>query len=151
MRELTEEEFYLKPTCRIGLGYYLKNLAQNWRKLIALKGRDILAQFDPNTNTIKYKEDITEYIMAHESYHAEEMHKIGFDKYVENAHIEGTPWTPENRITQYKREKYVYERLQENISKFNNQEARHSFIYFDTLKAKLEKLLKDNNIPFPKD
>lgn len=116
----------------------------------------VLAAFNPNTNTIKYKENVTEYFMTHESFHAEEMHLIGFDKYVENAHVEGTLWTIENRIHQYKREKYVYERLVENKEryKFNNEEVGippygHAFQYYDYIKYKLEILLKKNNIPFP--
>lgn len=39
---------------------------------------EVLASFDPNTNTIKYTDDVTEYLMAHEHYYAEEMSKIGF-------------------------------------------------------------------------
>jgi len=122
-----------------------------WKKFLKRKfGKDsILAQFDPNTNTIKYKKGATEYFISHESFHAEEMYKLGFDSYVENAHITGSPWTIENRIHQYKREKHVYERIQENLSKFNKEEAFHSYLYFDTIKSKLEKLLAENNIPFP--
>lgn len=122
-----------------------------------------MAQFDPNTNTIRYKEDVIEYFMAHESFHAEEMYKIGFDEYVKNAHIEDTPWAIENKITQYKREKYVYERLVEENGKtykFNADEVGvpppygrppfgHAFEYYDTIKYELEMLLKDNGLPFP--
>lgn len=127
----------------------LKKYGTKLKKVDKFDKPDIQAQFDPNTNTINYKDDVTEYIMSHESFHAEEMSKIGFDEYVKDAHIVDTPWTIENRITQYKREKYVYERLQENISKFNKEEGLHSFLYFDTIKAKLEILLKNKNIPFP--
>jgi len=112
---------------------------------------EVLAQFDPNTNTIKYTDEVTEYLMTHESFHAQEMKEIGFAKYTQGGHIENTPWTIENRIHEYKREKYVYEKIQENISKFTQYEDKHSFIYFDTLTAKLEILLKQNNIPFPKN
>jgi len=112
---------------------------------------EILASFDPNTNTIKYTDEVTEYLMTHESFHAQEMKEIGFAKYTQGGHIENTPWTIENRIHEYKREKYVYEKIQENISKFTQYEDKHSFIYFDTLTAKLEILLKQNNIPFPKN
>lgn len=116
----------------------------------------VLAAFDPNTNTIKYIDDVTEYLMTHESFHAEEMFKIGFKEYTKNAHIKDTPWTIENRIHEYMREKYVYERLVQHSKKhkFNPEELStppfgHAYQYFDTLKFKLEILLKENNIPFP--
>jgi hypothetical protein len=117
---------------------------------------EVLASFDPNTNTIKYTDEVTEYFMTHESFHAQEMHEISFAKYTENGHIVDTPWTIENRIHEYKREKYVYEKLVENKEKykFNNEEVGvppygHAFQYYDYIKYNLEVLLKKNNIPFP--
>ncbi|PZU22027.1 MAG: hypothetical protein DI622_06535 [Chryseobacterium sp.] len=116
----------------------------------------VLAAFDPSTNTIKYVDDVTEYLITHESFHAEEMSKIGFKAYTKNAHIKDTPWTIENRIHEYMREKYVYERLVQHSKKhkFNPEELStppfgHAYQYFDTIKFKLEILLKENNIPFP--
>ncbi|WPO84586.1 zincin-like metallopeptidase toxin domain-containing protein [Chryseobacterium sp. JJR-5R] len=73
---------------------------------------NVLAQFDPNIDTIKYMDDVTEYVMVHEHYHAEEMSKIGFQEYVKNAPLKGVKegdYTIENWIRLYKREKYVYE------------------------------------------
>lgn len=49
--------------------------------------------------------------MAHEHYHAEEMYKIGFNKYVKDAPLAGTnkaDYTSKNWQHIYKREKYVY-------------------------------------------
>ena len=158
----------IKGTGRYGGKILTKLEIEDWAKVLTNKYNtklqkvdsfdkpSVLAQFDPNTNTIKYKEDVTEYIIAHESFHAEEMKKIGFKEYTRNSHIEGTPWTIQNRITQYMREKYVYERLVENAKKynFNKQEINtpplgHAFQYYDTIKFELEVLLKENNIPFP--
>ena len=82
---------------------------------------DVLASFDPNTNTIKYTDDVTEYLMAHEHYHAEEMSKIGFDKYVKDAPLRGTKiedYTSKNWQHIYKREKYVYDQLVKNAKSF---------------------------------
>ena len=135
--------------------YWTKLLKKNYgtklKKVDSFDNPKDIARFNPNTNTIEFKDDITNYIMFHESMHAEEFFKLGFSKYVENAHIIGTPWTPKNRIHNYFREKYVYEKIQEHtkIQKFNSEELFHSFIYFDTTKAKLEKLLLDLGIPFP--
>lgn len=145
-----------------------KTEIEDWAKILKKKfgtklervekfdDQTVLASFNPNTNTIKYTDNVTEYFMIHEHYHAEEMFKIGFKNFTKNAHIEGTPWTIENRINQYMREKYVYERLIENAKKhkFNPEELNtppfgHAFQYFDGLKYKLEVLLKKNNIPFP--
>lgn len=116
----------------------------------------MLASFDPNPNTIKYIDDVTEYFMTHESFHAEEMFKVGFKEYTKNAHVKDTPWTIENRIHEYMREKYVYERLVQHSKKhkFNPEELGtppfgHAFQYYDAIKFKLEILLKENNIPFP--
>lgn len=97
---------------------------------------DILAQFDPNTNTIKYTDDITEYFMAHEHYHAEEMSKIGFQAYVKDAPLAGTKiedYTAKNWINRYKREKYVYDQLVKSAKNFklNDEELYHAFIYLD--------------------
>ena len=51
----------------------LKEFNTKLEKVDSFDNPDVLAQFDPNTKSIKYKDDVTEYIMAHESYHAEEM------------------------------------------------------------------------------
>lgn len=113
---------------------------------------NVLASFDPNTNTIKYTNEVTEYIMAHEHYHAEEMHKIGFDKYVKDAPLAGTlegNYTTENWIRLYKREKYVYDQLVKNAKNFNlnDHELYHAFIYLDVeVIIKLER----RNIKIPK-
>ncbi|WP_294332688.1 zincin-like metallopeptidase toxin domain-containing protein [uncultured Chryseobacterium sp.] len=117
---------------------------------------DILAAFDPNTNTIKYTDDVTEYLMAHEHYHAEEMHKIGFDKYVKDAplaHVKEVDYTAKNWQSIYKREKYVYDRLVQNAKKFNlnknevsNPPFGHAFQYLDGIILKMEK----KNISIPK-
>lgn len=92
---------------------------------------------------------MTEYLMADESFHALEMYEISFAKYTENGHIVDTPWTIENRIHEYQREKYVYEKLVENKEKykFNNEEVGipphgHAFRYYDYITYNLEILLK---------
>ncbi|WP_445721348.1 hypothetical protein [Flavobacterium sp.] len=54
-----------------------KNLIKYGTKLKKADSFDkpgILAQFD--SNTILYKDDVTEYIILHESFHAEKMSKI---------------------------------------------------------------------------
>lgn len=121
---------------------------EDWAKLVKKKfgttllkidrfdDPNVLASFDPNTNTIKYTDNVTEYFMSHEHYHAEEMHKIGFEMYVKDAPLAGVlqeNYTMENWINRYKREKYVYDQLVKNAKKFNlnNDELYHAFIYFD--------------------
>ena len=81
-------------------------------------------------------DNVTEYLMVHEHYHAEEMSKIGFKKYVKDASYAGTDkadYTAKNWINQYKREKYVYDQLVKNAKKFNlnADELYHAFIYLD--------------------
>jgi len=124
----------------------------NLEKVDNFDNPNILAQFDPNTNTIRYKDDVTEYFMAHESFHAEEMHQIGFDSYVKDAPLRGvkeTDYTNQNWIRLYNREKYVYDQLIKNAKKYNlnNEELYHAFIYLD-----LEVVLKmeKRNIKIPK-
>ncbi|WP_431612030.1 zincin-like metallopeptidase toxin domain-containing protein [Chryseobacterium sp. 'Rf worker isolate 10'] len=97
---------------------------------------EVLASFDPNTNTIRYTDDVTEYLIAHEHYHAEEMSKIGFSEYVKDAPLAGiakADYTTENWINRYKREKYVYDQLVKNAKIFNlnDDELYHAFIYLD--------------------
>ena len=113
---------------------------------------EVLASFDPNTNTIKYTDDVTEYLIAHEHYHAEEMYKIGFDKYVKDAPLAGTKiedYTAKNWINRYKREKYVYDQLVKNAKKFNlnDDELAHAWRYFD---YHYEYQLEVRNIKIPK-
>ncbi|WP_276975650.1 zincin-like metallopeptidase toxin domain-containing protein [Flavobacterium filum] len=130
----------------------LKKYGTKLEKVDNFDNPKILAQFDPNTNTIKYKDDVTEYFMAHESFHAEEFKKIGFDEYVKDAPLRGVKeveYTTENWIRLYKREKYVYDRLVVNEKKYvlNNEELNHAFYYFDG-KVVLE--LEKRNIKIPK-
>ncbi|AXG73001.1 hypothetical protein DVK85_01620 [Flavobacterium arcticum] len=128
-----------------------KKYRTNLQRVDSFDDPKVLAQFDPNTNTIKYKDDVTEYFMAHESFHAEEMYKLGFDEFVKDAALLGVrmeDYTPENWIRVYKREKYVYDKLIENSEKYNlNQEEMfHAFRYFDYIMYQLER----RNIPISK-
>ncbi|MCY0969183.1 zincin-like metallopeptidase toxin domain-containing protein [Chryseobacterium wangxinyae] len=103
----------------------------------------VLAQFDPNTNTIKHLEDVTEYEMAHEAFHAEEMSKIGFDEYVKDCPLEGVKmndYTSENWIRLYKRERYVYDKIIENKKKFNlnEDEIEHADLYIEVIQLRMK-------------
>jgi hypothetical protein len=97
----------------------------------------ILAQFDANTNTIRYTDDVTEYFMLHESFHAEEMSIIGKTEYVNNAALEGVKFPNEysnlNLIRSYKREKYVHDRIIEEAKRhgINPEELQHNFMHLD--------------------
>lgn len=130
---------------------------EDWAKLLMKKygtkllkvdkfdNPNVLAQFDPNTNTIKYMDDVTEYLMAHEHYHADEMSKIGFTEYVKDAPIAGTDevdYTVKNWIRHYKREKYVYDQINKNAKIFtlNGQEIWHSWAYIEEIKYTLTEL-----------
>ncbi|OVE53938.1 hypothetical protein [Chryseobacterium mucoviscidosis] len=135
-----------------------KKFGTKLQKVESFDKPHILALFDPNTNTIKYKDNVTEYFMLHESFHAEEMHLISFDEYVKHAPLKDTKeddYTVENWQHIYKREKYVYDKLVENAKKFNLNEQElstppfgHAFQYFDgQIVLKLEK----RNIPIPKN
>ena len=130
----------------------LKKFGTKLEKVESFDNPNVLAQFDPNTNTIRYKDEVTEYFMAHESFHAEEMKLIGFDEYVKNAPLRGVKeadYTIENWQRLYKREKYVYDNLIKNAKKYNlnNQELDHAFYYFD---GKILLELEIRNIKIPK-
>ena len=129
----------------------LKKYGTKLEKVDSFDNPNILAQFDPNTNTIKYKDDVTEYFMAHESFHAEEFKKIGFDEYVKDAPLRGVKkveYTKENLIRRYYREKYVFDSLIKNSKNFglNNQEIWHDKAYF----YEIEMSLIEKNIKIPK-
>ena len=128
-----------------------KKFSTKLQKVESFDKSHILAQFDPNTNTIKYKENVTEYFMTHESYHAEEFKKIGFDEYVKNAHIKDTDITILNQIHEYEREKFVYNQFNKNKKKvtLTEEEKNHAYWYFDVLAARLELALKKLNIEYP--
>lgn len=140
-----------------------KSDIDDWAKLLNKKfgtilervekfeSENILAQFDANTNTIKYKEDVTEYFMAHESFHAEEMHSIGFEEYTKNAPLKGIKeeeYTKENLIRLFKRERYVYNKLKANkkLYDLSGEEIWHIEAYFYEVKLRLI----DRNIKIPK-
>ncbi|HEX8574723.1 MAG TPA: zincin-like metallopeptidase toxin domain-containing protein [Flavobacterium sp.] len=128
-----------------------KKFGTKLKKVDSFSSRNILAQFDPSTNTILYKDDVTEYFIAHEHFHAEEMHKIGFDNYVKDAPLKGIEeldYTNENLIRRYKREKYVYDKLKTNANKYNlnSQERWHVEAYF----YEIEQSLIEKSIKIPK-
>jgi hypothetical protein len=143
------------------LDVWAKNLLKKYgtklEKVDDFNNPEILAQFDSNSNTIRYKDDVTEYIMAHESFHAEEMNKLGFAKYNEGAALKGVKkadYTTENWLNLYRKEKYVYDKLIENAKKYNlnSQELAtppfgHAFRYFD---YEVVLQLESRNIPIPK-
>lgn len=124
-----------------------KKFGTSLKKVEKFDDPSALAQFDPNTNTILYKQNVTEYLMAHEHFHAEEMHKLGFDEYVKDAPFGIKPpkfpdeYTNANLIRVYNREKYVYDQLVKNAKKFNlnNEELRHNFFNLDFYQYHLEK------------
>jgi len=81
--------------------------------------------------------------MAHESFHAEEMYILGFDKFVKNGALKGRKfedYTSENLIRAYEREKYVHDRIIETSEKFefNDEELTHNFYNLDWYKWHLE-------------
>ncbi|MEC4004904.1 zincin-like metallopeptidase toxin domain-containing protein [Flavobacterium sp. SUN052] len=128
-----------------------KQFGTNLEKVSSFDNPNILAQFDANTNTILYKDEVTQYFIVHESLHAEEMKLIGFDKYVKDAPLKGVKevkYTKENLIRRYNREKYVFESLIKKSKQFelNNEEIWHSKAYF----YEIEMSLIENNIKIPK-
>lgn len=130
----------------------LKKFGTKLKKVESFENPNVLAQFNPNTNTILYKDDVTEYFMVHEHFHAEEMYKIGFDEYVKDAPLKGVKeinFTTENWLRLYKREKYVYDKILKNAKGYelNREELQHAFQYFDYFVVyQLEK----RNIKIPK-
>ena len=122
-----------------------KKFGTNLEKVNSFDNPNILAQFDANTNTIRYKDDVTEYFMVHESFHAEEMKLISFDKYVKDAPLKGTKFpdgfSDENLLRSYKREKYVYEKILINAKKYNftNAEMLHNLYNRDLYISLLRK------------
>ncbi|MFT6923212.1 MAG: hypothetical protein ACJA1C_002222 [Crocinitomicaceae bacterium] len=106
---------------------------------------EILAQFSPSTNTIKYMENATLYLIVHESFHALEMHLIKFEEYVKDAPFIGTKfpegYTDENMLRSYWRERFVHDLIIENAVKygFNNREMWHNMLNLDYYEIQLEK------------
>ncbi|MDP9958659.1 zincin-like metallopeptidase toxin domain-containing protein [Chryseobacterium lathyri] len=129
-----------------------KKFGTSLKKVDKFEDPRALAQFDPNTNTILYKENVTEYLMAHEHYHAEEMYHLGFDEYVKDAPLSNVlerDFTSENWQRLYKREKYVYDKLLKSAKDFNlnGDELNHAFYYFD---GKILLELEKRKIKIPK-
>ena len=114
-----------------------KDFGTNVKKIDSFNEPNVLAQFDPNTNTIEYVDGVTEYLIAHESYHAEEMFKIGFDNYVKDAPLKGTKfpkgYTDNELLRSYRREKYVRDQIIQNAEKhnLNNEELWHNIAQLD--------------------
>ena len=113
-------------------------------KIENFENPNTLAAFDPNTNTIKFKNEVTEYYMAHESFHAEEMHLLGFEEYVRDCPSAGTKfpndYSDANLLRSYRREKYVYDKIVKNAKKYklNEEELRHNYFNLDFYKYHLE-------------
>ncbi|WP_452601767.1 zincin-like metallopeptidase toxin domain-containing protein [Pontimicrobium sp. MEBiC06410] len=130
-----------KILSKADLDLWAKNLLEKYgTKIERVDNFDkpgILAQFDANTNTIRYTDDVTEYFMLHESFHAEEMSIIGKTEYVNNAALEGVKFPNEysdlNLIRSYKREKYVHDRIIEEAKRhgINLEELQHNFMHLD--------------------
>ncbi len=126
----------------------LKRFGTKIKKVDGVADEGVEARFIAELNTIQYKEGATEYLIAHESFHAEEMNKIGFNKYVENAPAKGIKeefYTKESLIRRYYRERYVYQSLLQNTKKYdlNSQEIWHIKAYFYEIEfSLLEKKIK---------
>ena len=155
------------PDNIVGKGIYggkilTQSEIDDWAKLLFLKYKtklqkverfdepDVLAAFNPQTNTIKYKEGVTEYIFAHESYHAREMSEIGASNYMKDIPLEGTKikdYTEKNLIRRYLREKYVRDLLLETADELNlnGQERWHIVAYFYEIEYSL--IEKGINLP----
>jgi hypothetical protein len=108
----------------------------------------ILAQFDAVTNTIRHKKDVTQYLLFHETMHAEECFTLGKLKYLEDAHIVNTPVTDANLLRTYKREKYVYDKIKPHAKEqeFIFDEIDHAELYIEWIELKL----KTRGISIPK-
>ena len=124
----------------------MKKYGTKLLKVDGFENPNTLAAFDPNTNTIKYTDEVTEYIMAHEHFHAEEMSKIKFNEYVKDSAIAGTSfpngYTDLEMIAAYKREKYVHDMIEKYAKDFNlnSEELNHNRIHLDWFYvAELEK------------
>jgi hypothetical protein len=128
-----------------------KKYGTKLQKVDKFENPKVLAAFDGNTNTIKYTDNVTDYILAHESFHAEHMSKIGKEAYFKGAPLKGVEeaaYTTENWLNVYMKEKYVYDKLVENADKLglNSQENWHTWAYIKEIEFKLI----ERNIKVPK-
>jgi hypothetical protein len=124
-----------------------KKYGTTLKKVESFDNEEILAQFNGQTNVISYKDGTTNYIIFHESMHAEECYKIGKTEYLKDALMLGEDVTEASLIRTYKREKYVHDKIVENLEKqgFNSDELEHNsdLLYYHKWK------LETNNIEIP--
>lgn len=109
------------------LGANASNVAQKYFKQYP----NVAAYFDSTQipPTIFYKEGVSNFVLEHEFYHAEEFTKIGKENFLEGEI--GSFVTPLTRMKNtILREKYVVEKIFENASKFTKAELEYTKWYY---------------------
>ncbi|MEL1246081.1 zincin-like metallopeptidase toxin domain-containing protein [Flavobacterium sp. DGU11] len=125
----------------------LQRFGTKIKKVDEFADEGVEARFIAELNTIEYKEGVTNYILRHESFHAEECFILKKAEYLKgSAQMGGTD--AEQLLRTYRREKYVYEQIKKHAKKqkFNNHELIHNERYIDWIEYQLVK----NKIEIPK-
>ena len=128
----------------------IERISEGKSRLIVLpKGHKMLqgnvAGFNAFDGNLYVQKGLTEYEIFHEFKHFEEFTKLGKEKYLFGHKNLG--YSLEQNLTRtYKREKYVFDEIMKNKSRFNQEQLNHAQKYID---RKLQDLL-DNNIDINK-
>ncbi|MNQ09857.1 hypothetical protein D3C85_226800 [compost metagenome] len=93
-----------------------------------LKGNK--AAFHPFSGTLYVQKGVTEFEIFHEFKHFEEFKKIGRDEYLKGA-VDISGDYVLDAIRTYKREKYVFDEIMKNKSKFNNAQIARAQEYME--------------------
>jgi hypothetical protein len=129
----------------------INEMSNGKSKLVVVpKGHEILqgnkAGFHPFSGTLYVEKGATEYEIFHEFKHFEEFRKIGKDEYLKGA-LDITGDHVANAIRTYKREKYVFDEIMKNKSKFSDGQIKDAQDYMKRVIIKCERLNIDiNNI-----
>ncbi|MCV9931974.1 hypothetical protein OIU80_06735 [Flavobacterium sp. LS1R47] len=104
--------------------------------MVVPKGHEILqgnkAGFHPFSGTLYVEKGATEFEIFHEFKHFEEFKKIGLDEYLKGAvDISGNYVL--DAIRTYKREKYVFDEIMKNKSKFNKAQIERAQEYMEEI------------------
>ncbi|MFD1604155.1 zincin-like metallopeptidase toxin domain-containing protein [Flavobacterium artemisiae] len=90
------------------------------------------ASFNAADGNIYVQKGVTDYELFHEFKHFEEYKKIGKEEYMKGMKVfNGDPTAV--LIRKYKREKYVFDEIMKNKTRFNEKEIEHANWYINTI------------------
>lgn len=91
-----------------------------------------VASFNAANGKLYVQKGVTDYELFHEFKHFEEFKKIGKDEYMKG--IIGLGGDPTDAlIRKYKREKYVFDEIMKNKTRFNEKEIEHANWYINNI------------------